>query len=74
MGTEGNPAFLKKLAKRVKELREKAGLTQENAFHDTGIHFGRIETARRDFSVSTLEKICEYFGITLVEFFKGIKE
>lgn len=73
MGTEGNPVFLKKLAQRVKELREKAGLTQESAYNDSGVHFGRIETGRRDFSVSTLEKICQYFEISLVEFFKGIK-
>ncbi|ABG57340.1 helix-turn-helix domain-containing protein [Cytophaga hutchinsonii] len=74
MGTEGNPKLLRKLAQRVKELREKANLTQENAFNDTGIHFGRIETGKRDFSVSTLKKICVYLQISMTDFFKGIKE
>jgi len=73
MGTEGNPIFLSKLATRVKELRVKAGLTQEEVYNDTGVHVGRLETGRRDFSVSTLEKICDYFQISLVDFFKGIK-
>ena len=73
MGNEGNPIFLIKLATRVKELRVKAKLTQEQAYNDTGVHFGRLESGRRDFSVSTLEKICEYFKISLVDFFKGIK-
>lgn len=74
MGTEGNPLLLKKIARRVKELREKTGLTQEEFYNDTGIHVARIETGRRDISVSTLEKICEAFGLTFVEFFKGIKD
>jgi transcriptional regulator with XRE-family HTH domain len=74
MGTEGNPVLLKKLANRIKELREKEGLTQEDVFNDTGIHVARLETGKRDFSVSTLEKLCTYFDITFVDFFKGLKD
>jgi transcriptional regulator with XRE-family HTH domain len=74
MGTEGNPKLLKKLANRIKELREKKGLTQEEVYNDSGIHVARLETGKRDFSVSTLEKICLYFEISLIDFFKGIKD
>ncbi len=74
MGTEGNPKLLKKLALRIKEIREKKGLTQEEVLNDTNIHVGRLEMGKRDFSVSTLEKLCDYFGISFVDFFKGIKE
>ncbi|GGX29837.1 helix-turn-helix domain-containing protein [Aquimarina muelleri] len=51
------------LAKRIKELRSKKGITQEDALNDTGIHFGRIEQGKRDISFTTLFKICQYFEI-----------
>lgn len=57
------------LAKRVKELRLKKGLTQEDAYNDTGIHFGRIEQGKRDASFTTIKKISDYFGLTLKDFF-----
>lgn len=61
--------LLIKLANRVKELRIAKNLTQEDAYNDTGIHFGRIERGKRDVSFSSLKKICDYFEISLEEFF-----
>lgn len=57
------------LAKRIKELRSKKGVTQENALNDTGIHFGRIEQGKRDISFTTLFKICQYFEISPKDLF-----
>ncbi|PKV48942.1 helix-turn-helix protein [Aquimarina sp. MAR_2010_214] len=57
------------LAKRIKELRSKKDVTQEDALNDTGIHFGRIEQGKRDISFSTLFKICQYFEISPKDFF-----
>ena len=64
--------FLKKLALRIKELREKHGVTQANFYNDTGVNIGRIERAKRDFSMTSFEIICKYFEITPAEFFKDI--
>jgi len=61
--------FLENIALRLKKLREKHNLTQENFIHDTGIHIGRIETGKRDLSATTLIKICKYFNISPQEFF-----
>ena len=61
--------LLIKLANRVKELRIAKNLTQEDAYNDTGIHFGRIERGKRDVSFSSLKKICDYFELSLEEFF-----
>lgn len=58
------------IAKRIKELREEKGLTQEEVYIDTQIHIARIETARVNISVSTLKTLCDYFDITLSDFFK----
>lgn len=60
---------LSNLAKRVADLRKKKGVTQQDAFHDTGIHFGRIEQGNRDISYLTLLKLCKYFEIPPKEFF-----
>ncbi|WP_456437296.1 hypothetical protein [Psychroserpens sp.] len=46
---------------------------QEDALIDTGIQFSRIEQAKRDIQISTLQKICEYFEITLGGFFDDEK-
>jgi transcriptional regulator with XRE-family HTH domain len=65
--------LLKKIALRCKKLREERSLTQEDVINDTGIHIGRIETGKRDVSISTLKKLCKYFDVSMSEFFRGIK-
>lgn len=64
--------LLRKIAKRIKELREERGLSQETVYHESDVHIARIETAKFNVTVSTLSKLCDYFGITLSEFFKKI--
>ncbi|AEA43086.1 helix-turn-helix domain-containing protein [Fluviicola taffensis] len=59
---------LLRLAERVRELRISKGLTQNDAFADTGIHFGRIEQGKRDISFTTLCKLADYFEINLESF------
>ena len=61
--------LLTQLAKRVKQLRKDKGVTQQEAFNDCNIHFGRIEQGIRDISFTTLYKLCNYFQIELNEFF-----
>lgn len=57
------------IAGRLKELRAKKGVSQEIVYEDTGVHIGKIETVRYNITVSTLSKLCNYYGITLKEFF-----
>ncbi len=64
-----NKELLQKIAVRIKELRERKGVSQEDFITDTGINIGRIESSKSNFSVSTLEVICNYFEITLKDFF-----
>lgn len=64
-------ALLKKIAFRIKKLREERNITQEVFFFDTNIHIARIETAKVNITLSTLNAVCKYFKISLVEFFNG---
>ena len=69
MKKDNKELLLLKLAKRVKELRKIKGVTQEDDLNDTGIQFSRIEQGKRDIQLSTLLKLCEYFEISLLDFF-----
>ncbi|WP_190809215.1 helix-turn-helix domain-containing protein [Flagellimonas sp. S3867] len=71
METESKEQLLKSLAKRVKQLRKIKDVTQEEALNDTGIQFSRIEQGKRDVQLSTILKLCQYFEITLHDFFDG---
>jgi len=62
--------LIRKVALRIKQLREEKGLTQEQVFNDTDIHIGRIESIQVNPTISTIGAICKYFKISLSEFFR----
>ena len=68
-----NTALLKKISKRIKSLRQELDITQEDFYNGTNIHLARIETAKGNISVITLDAICKYFKISMTEFFEGIE-
>lgn len=67
---------MRSIGRRVRELREQRGLSQE-AFADVvGVHrtyMGHVETGRKDFRLSSIGRIVDTLGITLAEFFKGVE-
>ena len=69
-----NKNLLKKTASQIKILRAAKGLTQEDVYNDTNIHLARIETGKINVSLSTLKCLCDYFEITLHDFFKNLEE
>lgn len=68
-----NIILVSKIARRIKQLREEKDISQDMFYIDTDIHIARIETGKSNITVSTLSAICDYFGISLSEFFKGIQ-
>lgn len=63
-------ALLKKLAKRIKELRKISGYSQDDLSVYSGISrsmIGNIETAQNDIVLSKLNKIAKSFNISLAE-------
>ena len=57
--------LLKEIADRLRELRTAKGVSQETVYEDTGIHIGKIETEKYNITVSTLARLCRYYGISL---------
>lgn len=72
MGKARNKILLKDIALRVKELREGLNITQEVFYNDTGINIGRIERAKADITMTTLDVICKYLKISKSEFLKDL--
>ena len=71
---ERNIALLKYIAHKCKELRAKKGISQEAAYEDTRINIGKVETAKKNITVSTLAKLCKYYDTNLIDFLKGFNE
>jgi transcriptional regulator with XRE-family HTH domain len=74
MGQNRDEILIEKIVDRIRELRNENGVTLEVFFNDTGIHLARIESQRRNVTVSTLKRICSYFEVNLSEFFSGLDE
>ncbi len=67
-----NEILVKRIAKRLQELRQERNLTQENVRFDMDLNIGRIETGQHSITITTLADLCDYYGVTLGEFFKSI--
>jgi len=66
-----NQELLDKIAKRIKQLREEKGISQDTFYIDTDIHIARIELGKVNITISTLQDICDYFEISISDFFKN---
>ena len=54
------------MAKRLQELRERQGLTQRDLADKSGVsreYIARLETARQDPTLSTLETLAKALGV-----------
>ena len=67
-----NDILVEQIVRRLKEIRHKRDLTQENVRFDTDLNIGRIESGRHSVSFTTLADLCDYYGVTLEEFFRDI--
>ena len=68
-----NDILVEQVIERLKSIRRTRGLTQENVRFDTDLNIGRIESGRHSISLTTLADLCDYYGISLEEFFKEIE-
>ncbi len=58
------------VAKRCKDLRISKKLTQLDMVNDTGMSISKIESGKLDITITTVQKLADYFGITVSEFFE----
>jgi transcriptional regulator with XRE-family HTH domain len=73
MGMQDPVAVRKNLGKRVRQLRQKRGLSQEGFAHASGLgrsFAGSIERGERDIRITTLCKLANFFGVPMAQLFK----
>lgn len=61
-----------KVGKRIKELRGKLGISQEELGFRSGVHrtyIASLEVGKRNISIATLEKIVTALEVSFCEFF-----
>lgn len=61
-----------KVGKRIKELRHKLGISQEELADRADIHrtyIASLEVGKRNISIITLEKIVKALDVSMSEFF-----
>jgi transcriptional regulator with XRE-family HTH domain len=66
-------APIEKVAMRIKKLRERRGWTQEQLAEAAGVgrsHLARLETAKQDPTLATLEKIARALRVKVAELVK----
>ena len=65
----------KVLGERIRELRNKIGLSQEKFALSIGMdrtYFASVEAGRRNISICNIEKIANGLGVSLSELFAGL--
>jgi len=64
-----------RFGQRVRELRQKAGLSQEELAHRAGLrrtYMGGIERGERNVSLKNIEAIAKALSVDLSELFQGL--
>lgn len=64
---------VRRIAAKFTALREERGVFQKVVARATGLNIGLLETGRRNFTLTTLDRLCRYYGITLTEFFRELE-
>ena len=60
------------IVNRLQRLRRARGLTLQEVYDATGIHVARLEASKTNMRVVTLAVLCQYYEISLTEFFQGL--
>lgn len=63
---------LSRIVDMLVTLRKVRGEYQRDVVRATGLNIGLIETGRRNITICTLERLCRYYGISLVRFFEEV--
>lgn len=76
MGKDGKKyidmELAEKIAQRIQQLREEYGHTQEFLIDKVHLDINRYEICNRIPTLMSLRKICEFYDLTLAEFFRAI--
>jgi transcriptional regulator with XRE-family HTH domain len=67
-----NDTLLRSIARRLKQLRIERGYTQEVVTDQTGVNVGLYEVGTTNITVVLLTVLCNFYNISLEDFFHDI--
>lgn len=68
-----NDILLAIIGEKLVKLREARGLSQQKVYIHTGIDMDMIECGEYNLTLTTLSDLCDYYNISIKEFFKGVE-
>ncbi len=68
-----NQELINQIVAQLKRIRLSKGLTLEDVYNDTGIHIARIESTKKNMSLSTIHALLQYYDMSMAEFFQEIE-
>lgn len=67
-----NDILLAAIGDKLVKIREAKGLSQQRVYIHTGLDMDMIERGEYNLTLSTLSDLCDYYNISLKEFFRGL--
>lgn len=68
-----NDKLLTIVGQKLIELRKARGLSQQIVYIHTGIDMDMVERGKYNITLSTLNELCNYYKISMNEFFNGLE-
>ncbi len=72
MALRRDEKVLRQVADRIREIRKELKITQTTVIEDTGINVGNIESSPLNLTITSIVILCDYFEVSLEDFFRGI--
>ena len=66
--------FMKSVGEHAREIRESKGLSRNKVLFDTDVDCTKLEEGVGYSWIKDLKILCDYYGITLAEFFEGVEK
>ena len=69
--------YLKKFGRRVRELRQETGLSQEKFALKIGLdrtYFASVETGKRNVSLMNIKKIADGLSVSMATLFENVED
>lgn len=67
-----NDKLLRSIGRRLKQLREEKGLTQEVVTDRTKVNVGLYEVGTTNMTIVVLTVLCNFYDVSLKEFFRDM--
>jgi transcriptional regulator with XRE-family HTH domain len=65
--------LLRQIAEKLCDIRKELKITQVTVFADTHVRISNIESGKMNPTIMSIAILCEYYGVSLEEFFQGIE-